>query len=513
MTEELDDSGLAFDLLEDEPPHEPRHLTAVGNAQRFVGKQHMQLRYVHTSRRWLWWNGRCFQEDRTGEVLRRAKEVVAGIYAEAAAEANAERRKAIAIWAARSESEGQLREMINLAACELPVLPEQLNADPWLLTVENGTVNLRTGAKWPQSRNDLITKFSPVAFDDRARCPTWIRFLEQILGGDQDLVAYLQRAIGYSLTGETGEQVLFFLHGTGSNGKTTLLELLRDLLGDYAQQADFSTFLERRSEGPRNDIARLQGSRLVAAIEAGEGHRLAEGLVKQLTGGDTVAARFLYAEHFEFRPQFKVWLAANHKPVIKGTDHAIWRRIRLIPFTITIPEDKRDRDLPAKLRAELPGILRWAIEGCLAWQQNGLGTPPAVREATETYREEMDDVGAFLNERCLQRPGERIGATALFEAYRTWATAGGTHPMTQKRFGAKLGERHLIRVKTNSGIVWHGITLVHHVNGREPFSGNSSRERATGEGYGEMVHHGAHGAPDEYELREREAIQAGGSTS
>jgi putative DNA primase/helicase len=512
VTEGANALGLTFDL-EENLPGEPRRLTAVGNSQRFVDQQHMDLRYVHVWRRWLWWNGRCFQADKTGEVLRRAKEVVAGIYGEAAAEENPDRRKAIAAWAARSESEGQLREMLHLAACEMHVLPEQLDADPWRLTVENGTVNLRTGVRTPHSRNDLSTKLAPVAYDDGAQCPTWIRFLERILGGDQELIAYLQRAIGYSLTGETSEQVLFFLYGTGSNGKTTLLELLRDLLGEYAQQADFSTFLERRSEGPRNDIARLQGARLVAAIEAGEGHRLAEGLVKQLTGGDTVAARFLYAEHFEFRPQFKVWLAANHKPVIKGTDHAIWRRIRLIPFTVTIPEDKRDRDLPAKLRAELPGILRWAVEGCLAWQRQGLGTPPAVREATESYREDMDDLGAFLSERCLQGPGERIGATALFEAYRSWAAAGGLHPMTQKRFGAKLGERQLVRVKTNAGIVWHGVTLVHHVNGREPFSGNLSRAGAGKESYGEMVHDGAHGAPDEYELREREALQAGGSAA
>jgi putative DNA primase/helicase len=360
------DELVAKLAAQERTPSEPRHLTGGGNGQRLVDLHGLDIRYVHPWKQWLVWDGRRFQPDTTGELMRRAKMGVLRLYAEAAAERDPDRRKALATWARRSDSEARMREMINLAASEpyVPVRPAELDSQPWRLNVEDGTIDLRTGELLPHSRRDLITKLAPVRFDPKATCPTWLAFLDRVLGHDADLVGFLQRAIGYSLTGDTGEQVLFFLYGTGANGKSTLLETLRALLGDYAQQTDFTTLLERRGDGPRNDIAALQGARFVAAIEAAEGRRLAEGLVKQLTGGDAVSVRKLYSEPFTFRPEFKLWLAANHKPVIRGTDQAIWRRIRLVPFTIAIPEGERDHELGLKLRAELPGILRWAVAGC-----------------------------------------------------------------------------------------------------------------------------------------------------
>jgi putative DNA primase/helicase len=248
-------------------------------------------------------------------------------------------------------------------------------------------------------------------------------------------------------------------------------------LGDYALQADFRTFLERRSDGPRNDLARLAGARFVAAAEAGEGKRLDESLIKLVTGGDTIVGRFLYQEHFEFPAQFKLLLAANHKPTIRGTDEAIWRRIHLIPFLVTIPEGDRDKDLVSKLRAEAPGILRWAVEGCLSWQERGLDAPPEVRQATSEYRAESDPLGGFFEECCRVEPNARVGATPLYEGYTRWAESMGEKAMTQKAFGTRLRERGFNRVRGYKGrYVWHGLTTdtddSEPLNDREPFFGN-----------------------------------------
>jgi putative DNA primase/helicase len=278
-----------------------------------------------------------------------------------------------------------------------------LEVDPWRLTVMNGTLDLRTGEMGEHRREDLYTRFVPVEYDPVAECREWLVFLNRVLNGNEELIAFLQRAMGYSLTGSTGEQCLFFLHGSGANGKSTFLEILRALLGDYAVQADFATFLENRNDGPRNDIARLFGARVVTSSEVGEGKKVNESLVKSLTGTDRVAARFLYAEAFEFLPTFKLWLAANHKPVIRGTDTAIWRRIRLVPFTVEIPEGERDPELPNRLRAELPGILAWAVQGCLLWLESGLGVPDQVRAATDAYRRESDILGAFNRRKAVPR--------------------------------------------------------------------------------------------------------------
>jgi putative DNA primase/helicase len=461
--------------------------TQLGNARRLVQQHGDRIRYVHPWRRWLVYGGGRWAPDDTGKLERLAKQTVLNIVQEAiAADADAERQELLK-WAARSQSLAQIRAMIDLAASEpgIPILPDQLDADPWLLNVENGTLDLRTGALRPHDAADLITKISPVTWDPDSEAPTWRAFLDQILPGDPQLLGFLQRAIGYSLTGDTGEQVLFFLHGRGCNGKSTLLETLRALLGDYGLQADVGTFLERRRDGASNDLARLRSARFVAAIEASEGQRLAEGLVKQLTGGDTISARMLYSEYFEYRPQFKLWLAANHKPVIRGTDHAIWRRIRLVPFMVTIAEAERDPELPAKLRSELPGVLRWAVEGCLSWRRRGLGTPPAVHTATESYRLEMDVLAAFLDECCEVGPSLKAPATPLYEAYRRWCDRNGERAVSQRAFGEALGERAFVRVKS-SCYAWHGLRLADRADLADRpegiFSDTSSRGEFSKEG-------------------------------
>jgi putative DNA primase/helicase len=280
------------------------------------------------------------------------------------------------------------------------------------------------------------------------------------MGENGHLIRFLQRAVGYSLSGTINEQVLFILYGTGANGKSTFVETVRSLLGDYAQQSEFETFLVRKNGGgPRNDIARLKGARFVSAVEAEQGCRLSETIIKQVTGGDKITARFLYQEFFEFTPEFKLFLASNHKPRIVGTNEAIWRRIRLIPFTVTIPHHERDPHLLDKLRRELPGILAWAIRGCVKWQEKGLGEPSEVAEATSEYRLEEDFLAAFLADKCTADPKGAASAGSLYKAYESWCADNGEEPAAQKVFGSELGSRGFLQGKKHGTRCWKGLRL------------------------------------------------------
>jgi putative DNA primase/helicase len=234
------------------------------------------------------------------------------------------------------------------------------------------------------------------------------------------LIRFVQRAVGYSLTGSTNEQCLFILYGSGANGKSTFLNTISAMLGDYARQTPTDTLLVKRGDGISNDVARLHGARFVSAMEVDNGRRLAEAQVKQLTGGDLMAARYLYQEFFEFRPQFKLFMGVNHTPVIQGTDHGIWRRIHLVPFTVTIAKEDQDKRLVEELHAERSGILRWAVEGCLTWQAEGLEPPTAVAEATEEYRAEMDVLARFLLECRDVGPEARVATGLLYARYVGW---------------------------------------------------------------------------------------------
>lgn len=448
----------------EDPPAEgePLPLTDYGNSQRLVARYGHSLRYCHPWNKWLAWDGARWRLDDTGAVWRCAKNTARGIFREAAEANNQDLAKALGKHAVRSQGEARLAAMIKLAESEpsIPVLPDHLDADPWLLCVQNGVLDLRTGELMDHDRDLLLTKIAPIAYDADARCPTWERFVQQVLGSNQPLIKFVQRAIGYSLTGSTRERVLFFLYGTGSNGKSTLIETIRTLMGDYAQRTPTETLLAKRENAIPNDVARLRGARFVSAVETEEGKRLAEALVKDLTGGDTIAARFMRGEWFDFKPSFKLWLGTNHKPVIKGTDNAIWNRIRLVPFTVTIPEDQQDKDLLNKLRAELSGILTWAVEGCLAWQGGSLGLPDEVRAATESYRAEQDVLAAFLQDSCVIDQHASVSAKALYEAYKRWCDDTGEHAASQRRVGSSLSERGLVRVHEKAGWTWRGLRVV-----------------------------------------------------
>ncbi len=413
--------------------------TDLGNAERLVDRHGNDLRYVHSFGRYLVYDGTRYSVDDTGEVRRRAKNTVRGIYGEAPHTPDEATRKAIAQHAMRSEAKNRIDAMIDLGKDEVPVTPAQLDADPWKLNVLNGTVDLKTGERLPHNRGDLITKLAPVEYDPEAKAPVFEEFLEKVLPIEA-LRKFVQRAIGYSLTGDVSEQVLFFLHGSGANGKTTLMNAFLGLSGDYGMQAAPDLLVAKGTTHP-TELADLFGARFVASTEVEDRRRLAENLVKQLTGGDRIKARYMRQDFWEFDPTHKIWLSANHKPEVRGTDHAIWRRIKLIPFGVTIQKRDQDPRLPGKLKEELPGILAWAVRGCLEWQAEGLGEPKEVTQATEGYRAEQDVLAAFIEECCWVDRNAQVKFKALWSAYQDWCQEAGEHSGSRMKFGKRLDER------------------------------------------------------------------------
>lgn len=439
-----------------------RPLTETGNAERLVDQYGDHIRFCHPWGVWLAWDGHRWKRDQVGQVRRWAKAVVRSIYDEISKAETKEQRDKIYAWGKKSEGAAARAAMLKNAEAEagLPIEPGEMDQNPYLLNVMNGTVDLKTGELRDHDQADIITKLAPVYFDAQAECPTFLAFLARVLP-DPDVRAFLQRMTGYGLTGTTGEQCLAFFYGGGANGKSTFLSVIQEMLGDYAQQAAPDLLTSRGGDRHPTELADLFGSRWVSSIEVDEGKRLAETLVKQMTGGDKLKARFMRTDFFQWTPTHKLFLAANHKPEIRGTDYAIWRRIHMIPFTVTIPVEERDSRLGAKLLAELPGILNWAIEGCLQWQQGGLGVPQAVTDATEEYRQEQDVLAGFIEDKCAVERNAAAPTGALYKTYVAWAEAGGGKPITSQAFGRRLTERGMEPARGTDGKrIWRGLRLV-----------------------------------------------------
>lgn len=452
-----------------EPPPvatEELSLSDLGNARRLVARHGQDLRYNYLAKKSHFWDGRRWRVDDCGAVERMAKQVVGGLYREASETDNLKRREALGQHALRSEDARRIRAMVSLAQSEpgVPVLPRDFDADPWLLNCANGKVDLRTGELQAHDRADLLTCMAPVDYDPEAPCPIWERFVYGIQAENIDVYEFLQRALGYALTGSTQEQCLFILWGSGANGKSTLINLVTRLLGSYARSTPVETLLAKKRTGEiPTDVARLDGPRFVMAKEVDRGRRLSESLIKELTGQDTVTARFLYGEYFDFIPKFKLFLSTNHKPIIKGTDNAIWRRIKLIRFPVQLSEDQWDRELPDKLWAEAPGILAWLICGCLSWQRLGLDVPEEVTKATAEFRAEMDMLAEFLTDCCVVGPDTSAWAKDLYGAYESWAEDQGLKDkerLGQRGFGLALSERGFKRDRSTHGRhLWRGLGL------------------------------------------------------
>ena len=415
---------------------------------------------------WILWTGKFWRPDPTNEgsiatgfvdsLSRHIAAEAGALTRRASEEADGDRRKALMTqaenlmkWAVQSENERVIASGLKLTKHALLIEYNTLNADPWLFNVQNGTVNLRTGQLQPHDPADLITFLSPVVYDPAATCPTWTRFLSEVFAGDMDMVQFIQRAVGWSLTGVVKERALFFLYGdTGKNGKTTMVETIMKLVGNcgessygYGRKVGADTFMKsRNSEDNQRKAATLAGPRFVCTSEVDEEHRLNEQLVKDITGGDTLEGRRLYQEAFTFKPSFKPWMYGNHKPEIRGTDDAIWSRVRLVPFEVSF-KGREDLDLADKLEAELSGIFNWAIQGCLDWQSTGLCPPAKVQAATQAYRDEMDVFGPFIVECCVLHRNAEVWASDLWATYKAWCASNGMKEQSQHKLGRYLANK------------------------------------------------------------------------
>ena len=434
-----------------------------GLAERLVRLHGHDLLYTPAWMRWYVWDGKRYRVDKGTQAREKALKSARSIRDEAEAESSDDKRRELRKRADRARSQSKIRSALWIAEAHGKVQadPEELDANLWLLNVENGALNLRDGKLREHRREDRCTRLAPVAFDPDAQAPLWEKFLERILP-DKEVRKYLQRAAGYTLTGDTAAECLFILYGGGANGKSTFLETLRAALGlDYA--AELSTGAVTRS-AQGNDLERalapLPGMRLATTLELSEGQRLNEQAIKRLVSGEPVRGRFLYSESFEFTPTAKVWIATNHRPTVAGDDDGIWRRIRLVPFDQQIPEDEQNPRLREELLAELPGILAWMVRGCLAYQRGGLATPESIREACKEYRSEEDAIGSFLSDWC-ERDSHGWASTAdLHAALRLWTRTNGDGEAKSASSLGRYLRTHGYRAKKLGGMRgWDGIEI------------------------------------------------------
>ncbi len=453
---------------EEEGDEKPRlySFDDMGNAERFCDLFGDSIRYSYTDKRWYWYDGRRWLVDNNGTSERLADKSAlamraeAKLYAEQDEAEGTELLKAFEKHCKLSRSNKSKRAMLAEVQHHVPIQPSQTDRHKLLLNTPSGVIDLKTGKTYPHSGELYFTKLTGAEYSVTNDCPRWSSFLDEIFGGDKDLIRYVQKAVGYSLTGSTAEQCAFFLFGNGRNGKSTFLEVIRSVFGDYSANIQPETIMVRSAAATaiNSDIARLKGARLVTSVEPNEGVRINEGLLKQLTGDDVVTARKLYGDEFEFKPEFKLWMATNHKPIIRGTDTGIWRRIHLIPFTAIIPEERVDKALKHKLTRELSGIFRWAVQGCLLWQQEGLKMPARVLESVREYRREMDVISAFVEDRCTVGKGCSVQASVLYAAYLSWADKGNEYKMSATKFGAEMSKR-FERVKGMKSNYYNGLKL------------------------------------------------------
>jgi putative DNA primase/helicase len=436
-------------------------LTDSGNAELIAAKFADRLRFDHRRKKWLIWNNERWTEDRDGQICRMAKEAARDRLKAATNVRDDEKQKEQVKWALQSESEYRLRAALRLAKTTSPISDagDGWDSAPFLMGVRNGAVDLHTGQLRPAQPEDRITINATVPFDVGAKCSRFEQFLTEVFLDDMEVVGFVQRAVGYCLTADVTEQCLFLCYGEGANGKSTFLEVIRYVLGGYAHNLPFSAFELTARTGISNDMAGLVGKRFVTAVETNEDARFNEGRIKALTGGDQFTARFLYSEYFTFEPTAKFWLAFNHKPRVADDSHGFWRRIRLIPFLAKFDDAAKDKQLGSKLRAESTGILAWAVRGCLLWQQQGLGLPPAVSEATRAYREESDPLADFLEERYECCPEAYVEKARVRQDYEQWANGNGEKPIDPRSFGERLRARGFVdsRMGHNRVRGWKGL--------------------------------------------------------
>lgn len=433
--------------------------TDLGNARRLVAAYRGTLRHVPLWRKWLVWDGCRWARDRTGEAPRAAKSIARRLTAAAEEEQDANRRRELLRSAKAAESAQGIRAMLELAATELEfaLAPDDLDQRPDLLNTRSGVLDLETLVLEPHDPTLNLTKVTACGYDPHAEAPLFAMFLERIQP-DPTMREFLARLLGHTISGRVHEHLLAIAFGVGANGKSTLFELVREVLGDYAATTDPGLLIDRGDVHPTG-IADLFGLRLALTHETDAGRRLAEGTIKRLTGGDKIRARRMREDFWEFAPTHSIVMVTNHRPVVTGDDEGIWRRLRLVPFEVVIPPDERDSELPARLRAEAPGILRWLVDGYRAYLDRGLDEPSQVTEATAAFRAEADHLGLFLEERCVTVAVASVRSSDLFTVWARWCAGEHIDPGTQTAFSLKLQERGFDRSKSHGVMVWRGLGL------------------------------------------------------
>lgn len=440
-------------------------LSDTGNAERFVDLYGNDIRYNHENKCWMIWDGKTWIRDPKQLVKNKVDELIVKMKEEAAEcedeKYQSELMRNIKHLSSNNGKEAMLKEAMHIG--KTGTINADYDTDKYLLNCENGVVNLKTGELLPHDRNYMMSKNTHIIVDMDNEPQIWKKCMKDIFKGSEELVHYVHKAIGYSLTGDVKEQCFFQCYGNGSNGKSVFFNVIYAMLGDYVVNAQVESVLSRGGSLGSNaspDIARLKGARFVRTNEPNENARFNEGLVKQLTGGDPVTARFLYGGEFEFKPIFKLWIACNYKINVYGTDKGIWRRMRLIPFEACFEGKNDDKDIESKLKTELPQILGWAVKGCIQWQNEGLIPPTEVIEATQTYRTEMDIIEKFSANCLKMSPMSREKGSDVFEEYIKWCVrANEPHKMSQSKFGIEMSKKYQ-KIKINGYIYYIGIKLV-----------------------------------------------------
>lgn len=452
-----------FDAEKKDKEYPIRSYDDTGNADRFIDRYGHLYKHSYITNKFYIYDGQKWKVDDRGAIRKLIDEMIESIKNEKVLHSEdvteEEARETFQKYYKKTRGTQSKKNIMNELMHRKTVTPDEFDKDDMLLNVANGYIDLTSRELYKHDINRMFSQIANTDYSEKMQPAVWLDFLNDIFAGDKAVIRYIQKALGYSLTGSTREQVMFILFGKGRNGKSIFVETIAEILGDYSNNMQAKSLMVKKNDNVNTDIARLSKARFVTSSEPNEGFRFDEGLIKQITGGDKVTARFLYAEEFEYTPKFKIWVSTNHKPIIRGTDDGIWRRLVLIPFDVQIPEEKVDKDLKYKLLREAPAILNWMAEGAYMWMREGLELPEKLKDAGQTYRTEMDVVEQFIQEKCKRAEDVRETGKALYEEYKKWADENNEYKMDKNKFGKKLKEKFRSK-KMNNGVNYLGVELV-----------------------------------------------------
>ncbi|WP_034172758.1 phage/plasmid primase, P4 family [Listeria monocytogenes] len=449
-----------FDNQEETKDFPIRSYDDTGNADRFIDRYGNLYKYSYIANKFYIYDGMKWKIDDKGSIRKLIDEMIESIKDEKIIHGDdvteEEAREFFQKYYKKTRGTQAKKNIMNELMHRRPATPDDFDRDDMLINVANGYIDLTSRELYKHDINKMFSQITNTDYTEKMQPAVWLDFLNDIFAGDKNVIRYIQKALGYSLTGSTREQIMFILFGKGRNGKSIFVEVISEILGDYSNNMQAKSLMVKKNDNVNTDIARLSKARFVTSSEPNEGFRFDEGLIKQLTGGDKVTARFLYAEEFEYTPKFKIWVSTNHKPIIRGTDDGIWRRLVLIPFDVQIPEEKVDKDLKYKLLREAPAILNWMAEGAYMWMQEGLEMPDKLKAASKAYRTEMDVIEQFIEDECKRVDDGRVKANELYSVYKNWANENNAYKMSNKDFGQKMKEKFKSK-RMNTGMYYLGL--------------------------------------------------------